>query len=120
MAGDEWPTRARQAAITLAASRLDGATTWGTRALKDLRALWMQTPGHLASDDCLRALNSLDDAPWSTWNNGSGLNSYRLNKLLAPYDIHTKDVRLEGRPNPVKGFHKQALKDAFDRWLPTD
>jgi hypothetical protein len=120
VAGGDWPTRARHAAVELAKSRVDGQASWGIRLLNDLRTLFVQQGGcHLASAECLRWLNSLDGAPWSTWNHGTGLNSYRLNKLLEPYEIHTRDVRVNDHPNPVKGIHRTHLEEAFRRWLPS-
>ncbi|MGH2975939.1 MAG: DUF3631 domain-containing protein [Solirubrobacterales bacterium] len=92
----------------------------GIRLLNDLRTLFLSQDGcHLASAECLRWLNSLDGAPWPTWNNGTGLNSYHLNKLLKPYEIHTRDIRINDHPNPVKGIHRNDLEDAFHRWLPS-
>jgi hypothetical protein len=98
LAGGEWPDRARYAARTLAASRVDGTTNWGHRLLEDLRRLFEQGQGgHLTSHACLEALTALEDSPWVTWNKGKGLSSWGLNKLLEPYEIRTHDVRVDGR-----------------------
>jgi hypothetical protein len=95
LAGGEWPDRARYAARTLAASRVDGTTNWGHRLLEDLRRLFEQGQGgHLTSHACLEALTALEDSPWVTWNKGKGLSSWGLNKLLEPYEIrHSRRTR---------------------------
>jgi hypothetical protein len=119
--GGDWSERARDAAVTLAKSRVDGHTSWGIHLLDDLRTLYRQEgQRHLTSAESLRWLNTLDAAPWSTWNGGVGLNSYRLNALLKPYEIHTRDVRIKGRPSAVKGIHRDDLEEAFRRWLPDE
>jgi hypothetical protein len=119
LVGGEWPKQARRAAIELAKSRVDGQASWGVRVLGDLRVLFVERgKRHLASEECLTWLNSLDGAPWSTWNNGSGITTYKLNKLLEPFEIHTRDIRIADRPNPVKGIHCQQLEEAFLRYLP--
>ena len=113
-----WPTRARLAAEELAATRVDGEPSLGNRLLSDLHAL-LQASGdrHLTSNECIAHLNGLDDAPWRTSNNGMGLTSHRLNRLLRRYEIHTHDVRIEGH-GVVKGLHREKLQEAINRWLP--
>jgi hypothetical protein len=117
--GGEWPGRARAAAIELAKSRVDGHASWGVRLLADLRRLYLKEgQRHLSSEECLRWLNNLDGAPWSTWNNGTPINSFRLNALLEPYEIRTRDVRVRSWPNALKGINRNDLEEAFRRWLP--
>ena len=118
LVGGTWPTRARLAAEELAATRVDGEPSLGNRLLSDLHAL-LQASGdrHLTSNECIAHLNGLDDAPWRTSNNGMGLTSHRLNRLLRRYEIHTHDVRIEGH-GVVKGLHREKLQEAINRWLP--
>jgi Protein of unknown function (DUF3631) len=116
-AADTWPERSREAAVALVATRLDGQDSLSLRLLGDLKALFDQCGASaLSSADILDQLNRLDDRPWASWSNGTGLTPYRLNRLLERYDLHTKDVR---RGDAIlKGFRRADLEDAWERWLP--
>ena len=117
-AGLGWADKARAAAIELAKDRVDGHASWGIRLLADLQTLFLDKGGrHLGSQECVAWLNALEEAPWSTWNRGYGANSYNLNKLLEPYEIRTRDVRIPSHPNAVKGLYNADLQEAFRRWL---
>jgi hypothetical protein len=118
LVGGTWSIRARAAAVELAASRVDGQVSLGNRLLGDLQTLLNNSGNrHLTSNESLAYLNGLDDAPWRGWSNGTGLNSHGLNKLLRPYEIRTHDVRINDLTT-AKGFHRDKLQEAFERWLP--
>jgi hypothetical protein len=116
-AGGPWPEQSREAALALVASRVDGHDSLSVRLLGDLRILFDQSrESVLGSADILDKLNRLDDRPWASWSNNTGLTPYHLNRLLERYDLHTKDVR-RGE-STLKGFRRADLEDAWSRWLP--
>jgi hypothetical protein len=114
-AGGDWPARARDAAVTLSSARLDGRPSSGVQLLYDLRVLYeLSGNRHLASDETIAWLKQLPDAPWATWTR-NGISPFYLNKLLGPFGIKTKNVRLGEQT--LKGLHKAELEDAFQRYL---
>ena len=57
-----------------------------------------------------------EENSWATYNRGKPLTPRQLAKLLAPYGIKPKTVRVNGRT--PKGYDKSQFVDAFARYLP--
>lgn len=113
LAGGQWPQRARQAAITLSATRSE--QTAGILLLEDLRSLF-DGRDRLATAEILEALNAMDDRPWPEWTRGREMTARGLGKLLQPFGIKPRTIRF---PNGVaKGYELEQLGDAFSRYLP--
>jgi hypothetical protein len=70
------------------------------------------------TDDLVKALNKLDDAPWAEIKNGHPLDSRELAKGLRKYDIHNKPVRIAGVV--VSSYTAESFWDAWTRYLVSD
>lgn len=114
-AGGDWPHTARAAAVALVADAKGGAPSLGVRLLADLRTMFGDRDA-LATEDLLRMLNEMDEAPWGDLK-GKPLNPRRLSNLLRPYGVTSKTVRIGENQTP-KGYTRESLWDAWTRYLP--
>lgn len=115
LAGDQWPDRARQAAVTLVtAAQDDGRQSLGVRLLADLRRVFGDQPA-MFTEAILQQLHALDDAPWSDLR-GKELDNRGLSSRLRRYDVKPTTVYIDG--NRAKGYKAEDLADAWSRYLP--
>lgn len=112
-AGGEWPARAREAAVALVADSKGSTPSLGVRLLSDLRNIFGGRDS-LASEDILRKLAEMDEAPWADLR-GKPIDSRKLAGLLRPYGVASKNVRLE--QGVVKGYAREDLYDPWSRYL---
>lgn len=117
-AGGEWPVRARRAVVKLRADAADvDNDSLGVRLLSDVRALFDKTGVEKMSTQSLIAgLAEDEEAPWATLH-GSGLHARGLSRLLKPYGVHSRSIRLDDGTTP-KGFARVWFEDAFARYVP--
>jgi hypothetical protein len=116
LAGGEWPERARRACIEFVKATTTDDSSLGVLLLEHLRNLFK---GRVAmpTADILRALNEDDEAPWGDLR-GRPLDSRGLARLLKPYDVRPRKVKVEGVA--LKGYHVEhagGLRDAWTRYL---
>jgi hypothetical protein len=115
LAGDEWPERARTAALALSTGeeREDDSET--IVVLRDINGYFSDT-GHdrVKTADLLAHLHGVDDSPWSDWY-GKPLSAHGLSRLLKPYRIKTLPVRVDDET--VRGYKAEQFADAFARAL---
>jgi putative DNA primase/helicase len=124
-AGAEWLARATAAALKLSD---DGGSieTLGSQLLADIEEIFATEQSvdfgraklkvtKLSSADLTAALAGDDEAPWATWNRGKPLTPRQLAKLLSPYGIKSKTVRLGAHDTP-KGYDLGQFADAFTRY----
>jgi hypothetical protein len=114
-AGGKWPARARAAALALSADAEDDAAD-SMRLLADLRDVF-GTADALHGETILAKLHEISEAPWGEWF-GKPLNARSLAKLLAPYGIRSRDVKITG--TTLKGYRREDLWDAWARYLPAE
>lgn len=108
-----WGQRARSAALALAGEHEDDDESRGVRLLRDIRSVF--TTAAISSADLATALNALDESPWGAWHDGGGLNQRDLARLLKPYEIRSKVVRIDdGTP---RGFRREQFADAWSRYV---
>ena len=114
IAGGEWPKLARDAAEALVGEARETPATLGVRLLADIRAAFGDAV-QLSSAELLDALNGLEEAPWGDLR-GKPLDSRRLARMLRPYEVYPEGIRTAtGTP---KGYKREALWDAWQRYLP--
>jgi hypothetical protein len=111
LAGDDWPDRARRAAMALTGAAED--TDIVVELLRDLVHI-VKTCGEeiIPTKRLLAHLTSLDDRPWAKWRHEQQLTGRALACLLAPLGIHPVP-RAEFR-----GYRTDAIADAIARYLP--
>lgn len=121
-AGGDWPTRAREACVTLVtASKTNDKGSLGIRLLTDLRDHVMVGIDRLPTVALLDRLNALDDAPWADLH-GKPLDNRRLSRMLAEYmtadnePITSRNIKTAG--SVLKGYYAADLWDAWARYCP--
>ena len=118
LAGGEWPDRARAALIELHAGKSDESESWGVVLLTDIRKALRDDEERIGTTDLLHRLKEDEEGPWGAWGKGlDGLNPRGLAKLLKPYGIHSKTMRIGEEVQ--KGYDLEDLKDAWERYLPS-
>ncbi len=123
-AGGEWPQRARDAALALhGEGEVDGESI-GVLLLAAIREIF-QANGvdRLPTADLLKGLVDLEDGPWAEWwgkqvrEGDTRGPAHRLAKLLRPYGIVPRTIRLGGSTS--KGYLEGDFQDGFQRYLPS-
>ena len=110
--GGQWPELLKNSMIG-GTDTDDGTIT--IQLLSDIRDILKKDPNDgIFSETIIEALKQIEDHPWADWNRGKGLTQNGLARLLNPFGIRTKDIRL-GRVK--KGYEKKMFTDAFTRYL---
>jgi hypothetical protein len=114
-----WGKRAREAALSLLEENDEEDTSsYGERLLKDIQEL-TDVKGEIPSHEIIRKLIAIDEAPWGSFEWGKPLSQRGLARLLKPFGIRPKQMRISGKDNPVRGYHLSDFEDAWRRYLPT-
>jgi hypothetical protein len=112
-AGGDWPQLARKAAVALHGEFSDETESLGVKLLTDIRAVFIAE--RLMTKQLADLLCAQDESPWPDWRGGSGLTSAARAKLLRPFGIRSKPIRVAG--DKGRGFEQHQFHDAFDRYL---
>jgi hypothetical protein len=118
-AGDEWPGRARKAALILSAGREDDDDSLGVRLLADIHAV-LRTKGvdHISSTQLVSALKNIEEATWAELD-GKALTPNKMAALLRPFDIRPTTYRMGADKKPTKGYARSDFDDAWSRYTPS-
>jgi Protein of unknown function (DUF3631) len=112
--GGAWPARARRAALVLHASR-EQDDSLGLRLLSDVRlVIDARRVERISTADLITALQSDEEGPWA--NERSPLTPHRLARLLHPFEITSKQLRIGSAS--LKGYERAAFVDGWERYLP--
>jgi putative DNA primase/helicase len=122
--GGPWPAAARAAALALSGQTEDEAN--GAQLLADIQSIFGLQAGDLclgaegtdcpiSSAELADALGAMEDRPWSEWRQGKPITKSQLARLLKPFDVRPKTVRLG--PDTAKGYRRSQFADAFSRYL---
>jgi hypothetical protein len=114
-AGGGWPQWARDACTAMTAEG-DTDDAASERLLADLLVIF-DGDERLASETVLERLHKLEEAPWGDWY-GRGLDARGLAKLLRPYGVGPKTIRV-GSGTP-RGFERADLLDPWRRYVQVD
>lgn len=117
LAGSDWPKRARAAAIALSAGGEQDDASLGALLLEAIRVAFAASD-RMTSADLLAALNADEELPFGGWRDGKGLDSRKLAKLLRPYKVKPRTIRVGDDPNH-RGYLREQFVDAWERWTPT-
>jgi hypothetical protein len=115
VAGGKWPERARKAVVALAgaAARQDSESL-GVRLLRDIRDVFAGAT-KLHTSTILEKLQADESKPWARLG-GEGLDARGLARLLQPYGIQPKQVRIGD--DSRKGYERENFEDAWERYCP--
>ena len=115
-AGGSWPVRARTAFVALRGQEQEAdELSLGIRLLADIRQVFgSEESPPLSTEALLEALAAIEEAPWGDFY-GARLTPRRLARLLRPYGIRPRDVRVDDKA--LKGYRQVDFRDAFRRYL---
>jgi len=113
-AGGQWPGIARVAAVALVALTRETLPSLGIRLLADLRTVFADQQA-MRTSTLLTALAELEESPWGDLR-GKAIDARTLAKLLRPYAVQSRDVRVGDVV--AKGYARADLADAWVRYLP--
>jgi hypothetical protein len=119
VAGGDWPELIKSSMMKMMDVSEDEISQI---LLEDIREIFESNGAErIFSDDMVEALKDKEERPWCDWNRGRGLTQNGLAKLLKPYGVKSKTIRInEGRR---KGYELDSFRDAFKRYifiLPTE
>jgi hypothetical protein len=115
VAGEEWPERARCAAVTLVTATKAAPPSLGVRLLADVYAAFAERGApHLFTDDLIAVLVDKDDAPWGELR-GRPLDARGLARRLGKYEVKPRTVRIGDRTS--KGYSRADLVDPWSRYV---
>lgn len=118
-AGGEWPIRSRHIAEKMMNGSGEEGNSIKTELLADIRALFIDLlDERIPSESLVTRLGQMDERPWSEYRDGKPITQIQLAKLLKPFGIQSKTIRI-GTATP-KGYEMKQFKDAFDRYLPPE
>ncbi len=113
LAGNDWATRARVAAVALVADSRAGTPSIGVMLLRDLRTVF-DGRDRMPTEAILTALHDMDESPWADIR-GKPVDSRWLSRQLDKYGVQAKDIRVEGRV--VRGYDAAHLGDPWSRYV---
>ncbi len=64
----------------------------------------------------LDKLKEIETSPWADWNKGKGLTPNGLSRLLKPFEVSPRAVKVENKT--LRGYLRNSLSDAWQRYLP--
>jgi len=112
VAGGDWPDQIKKSMLKMMGGEDDNI---GVMLLEDIRDIFNNT-GRIFSSDIVDALKDKLDRPWSDWNRGKGLTQNILGRLLNPFGVKSKNMRIN--EDLKKGYELDSFKDAFRRYIP--
>ena len=71
----------------------------------------------LRPEEVARALAGLEERPWPEWRSGKAITPPQVAKLLRPFAVRPKPMRL-GAEQTKRGYELGQFADAFARYLP--
>ena len=115
LAADEWPVRARAAALELSNGAEHEDKSFGVRLLADIRDVFdEQGVARIASAALAAALHEIEESPWAEWH-GKPVTTAAIARLLSDYEIKPKVIRI-GDETP-RGYRREQFEDPWERYL---
>lgn len=115
-AGGAWPQAARHALMELCGEGQAADDSVGARLLADIREIFEEGGvDRLASAELAGALAQIETSPWGEWKNGRPLTPTQLARLLRPFEIFPRTIRV--RESTAKGYPLEDFQDAFRRYV---
>lgn len=112
-----WPEQARKAARALSGHSSVDNESIKIELLGDIQAVYKESGrDRLASADLCNLLVLLEERPWGTWRHGKPMTPVQLSRLLKPFGVTSKTIRIEGQ-GTAKGYHLEDFTDAFERYI---
>jgi hypothetical protein len=117
LAGDDWSKRLRAALEKVCAAVDIADESTGIQLLSDVRNIFDESGKEaLPTAELLDYLKKIETSPWLDWAKGKGLSPAGLSRLLKPFGIGPRNIRI-GSIVP-KGYLAASFKDVWERYLP--
>jgi hypothetical protein len=118
-AGGDWPVQTRQALTELFSGGHDESESIRVKLLSDIlevfnERLWEK----IASAELTEALAAIETSPWGEWKGGKPMTPTSLAKMLKPFKVFPKTVRMSA--GTIKGYTRESFADAWQRYLPKE
>ena len=114
LAGGQWPELANRAIKAL--EMTDDKDTIRQMLLADIKVIFKKKDiDRISSKILVEELVEIEDHPWGDWRRGKPITQTGLARLLKPFNIRSKTIRLEMKT--PKGYELQQFEDAFKRYL---
>jgi hypothetical protein len=108
LAGGDWPTRARTSLIALCVEAQDNDDSIGHTLLSDIRFVFdSKAVTDISSSDLAKALAAIETSPWGEWSQGKAISPAKVARLLKPYAIKPKNLRI---------YHGYIRNDFEESW----
>ncbi len=115
-AGADWPKAVRDAAVEIFKSQAAEDQNIGVQLLADIRVIFeATTTDKITTADLLEKLKEIETSPWADWGKGKGLTPNGLSRLLKPFCVSPRTIRVEDKT--PKGYLRESFEDAFARYL---
>ena len=115
--GRDWAQDARDAAEALSGGRVSEATSYGVRALRALRALFPTGVDRLSSARIVDKLNADETLPFGGWNDGAGMTSRNLARILDGFGIAPQVLWFADCERTLRGYRAEQFVDAWSRYV---
>jgi hypothetical protein len=114
--GGDWPEKAAKSMQQLVSISDDDAIS--TKLLFDIQSIFENSfVQQIPSSELVEKLQGLQESPWDDWNRGRGLKANGLARLLKPFNIKPKTIRINTKAT-AKGYTLKSFEDAFKRYIP--
>jgi len=113
-AGGVWSARARQSMLAL--EKVSDDDSIRQILLRDIKEIIGERE-RISSNDLVSELVAIEDHPWGDWRKGKAITQNGLARLLKPFNILSKTIRIGG--NTPKGYTLEQFVDVFERYLPS-
>jgi hypothetical protein len=114
--GGGWLQKLTAALTNILGTRQDDESL-GIKLLSDLRDVFDKTDAdRLPSAEIVSCLIEIQTSPWAELNQGKPISANRLARLLKPFRIFPRVVRV-GEKTPA-GYFRDSFADAWQRYLP--
>jgi putative DNA primase/helicase len=115
LAGGDWPSEARTAALAISGDGEDDLST-NEELLSDIRDIFVAAGvERISMADLLERLCADDTAPSATWSRGRPISVRQLGKKLSEFGVIARSLRVSGTTQ--KGFERAQFEDAWRRYL---
>ena len=118
LVGGDWPAHARSAAVALSCADPEDTESVREMLLVDIQSIFVtRKADKLFGETLVADLLEMDGRPWPEFGRGGRpITKTKLARLLAPFAIHTKAIRIGGER--AKGYEIADFEDAWARYTP--
>ena len=110
-------TRARAAAIAISKDETKDDDTAAILCLSDVADVFAtQNKTKLASETIVIKLVAKEDRPWASWRKGKPMTQNSLARLLKPFGIRPKTLRISEQTETFRGYEVEPIKEAKARY----